>query len=1053
MNSKILKTENKEGVNLGTIKAMGGENIDSLVPRQEGGEFTPLRNLSVGVLKEIANELRAKRAVEHNMLNKVIIKEQIIAINNLIAFKINERSKSMIKTENQSYEVVQKGDKMKRINISKKEDGEYDIWFNQDVKFHKNGELLGIDKVALHNGGKLAIKINGEFVPTNTLNGVEDVGHFLEVLGEVEEVAVLLPTGINKNLRPEPIERVRRRVYSIKDDCDNELTREFVFNKYKGPKTHFDILKTYNQEGHYYEIQQNCLGMNFIGFEPNHIIVVGTEPRLQAIDKQFKRMNEEKGFFYNKTGQKLRPFNKNFVGRVSQDKYFSKEGDISHCLTLYGARTMVLEELAKSKKTLKAFRRGDTTPTIPEIIAGKVPKEMIELRRLSEDKTITINNLDYSLQKMLFKIDEKPNHHSNEEAQELIDIAHEQDGRQTIANIEHDLRFELRDLKSRTSTELFYLLRQVKEELFLESEEIYNKRTKRFKTINKYSKKEQALVNVLEGFKSSKEIEEHEGKGLTSDVNDLVTQEKTWNDRSYKHNKNMYSLKLGLLIRNQDPQNMKDLRIQKFPASIYKGDIEYVREQDEADRMLICTKEAEDFFGNKVETYEEVVKTIGDYQIKYVKALTEAGFLNRGGSRFTYLFSTTSPSYRDVPEEEYTHVTAQIVREWKAFLHYIHEGIQQEFEADCYIEALEEVKGFLRASKDNYFHTSFTETTTVNIVKEWKEFLSPNKKDEDRKGLRIRNTYKSNSDRNLTKFSDFEESFNKPQIVQGPSLPFSYVPTRATNTPKYGVFKPSPLFKGLSQRIKEAYTPSGKTHIPFPMNKEYKHKEYITYGKEINHMVFNPFYKKNLGKNSMRRRDNSSPYTILEEKDGVYKILMNNKTLYAKGNIKALDGKTISMAGTRKPSKETKDFIKRAVEQCVEAKFATVSGLALGCDTIAHQATIDKNGVTIAVLPSGFNHILPKTNQKLAKDILDKNGLLISEYSPDTKYQGKQVYSERNEILVSLSNSIVIFEAGNGTMNSFKHAKRMNKNIFVQACDSYHNKKIIDNGDGDILLI
>ena len=1051
MNSKILKTENKEGINLGTIKAMGGENIDSLVPRQEGGEFTPLRNLSIGVLKEIASELRAKRAVEHNMLNKVVIKEQIIAINNLIAFKVNERSKSMIKTENQSYEVVQKGDKMnKRINISEKEDGEDDIWFNQDVKFHKNGELLGIDKVALHNGGKLAIKMNGEFVPTNTLNGVEDIGHFLEVLGQVEEVAVLLPTGINKNVRPVPIERIRRRVYSIKDDCDNELTREFVFNKYKGPKTHFDILEVYNKEGHYYEVQQNCLGMNFIGFEPNHIVVVGTEQRLQAIDKDFKRMNEEKGFFYNKSGQKLRPFDKNFIGRVSQDKYFSKEGDISHCFTLYDARTIVLEEITKTKKTLKAFRRGDTTPTIPEIIAGKVPQEMIELRRLSEDKTIRINNLDYSLQKMLYKIDEKPNNHSNEEAQELIELANEQDGRQTIANIEHDLRFELRDLKSRTSTELFYLLRQVKEELFLESEEIYNERTERFKIINKYSKKEQALVNVLEGFKSSKEIEEHEGKGLTSDVNDLVIQEKTWNDRSYKHNKNMYSLKLGLLIRNQDPQNMKDLRIQEFKPSIYKGDLEYVKEQDEADRMLICTKEAEDFFGNKVETYEEV--TIGNN--RYVKALTEKGFLNRGGSRFTYLFSSNiSIPFRDVPEEEYTHVTPKIVREWRAFLHYIHEGIQQEFEADCYIEALEEVKGFLRASKDNYFHTSLTETTSVKIVKEWKEFLNPSKKDENKKGLRIRNIYKSNSDRNLTKFSDFEESFNRPQRVQGPSLPSSYVLTRATNTPDYGVFKPSPLFKGLSQRIKEDYTPSEKTHIPFPRSKEYKYKEYITYGKEINHMVFNPFYKKNLGKNSMRRRDNSSPYIILEEKDEVYKIFMNGKTLYAKGNLQALNGKTISMAGTRKPSKETKDFIERTVEQCIEAKFATVSGLALGCDTIAHQSTIDKNGITIAVLPTGFNHITPKTNQKLAKDILDKNGLLISEYSPDTKYQGKEVYSERNEILVALSNSIVIFEAGNGTMNSFNHAKKMGKTIFVQPCDNYHNKKIINNGDGDILLI
>ena len=36
-----------------------------------------------------------------------------------------------------------------------------------------------------------------------------------------------------------------------------------------------------------------------------------------------------------------------------------------------------------------------------------------------------------------------------------------------------------------------------------------------------------------------------------------------------------------------------------------------------------------------------------------------------------------------------------------------------------------------------------------------------------------------------------------------------------------------------------------------------------------------------------------------------------------------------------------------------------VSGLALGCDKIAHQTTLDENKTTIAVLPSGIDVITP----------------------------------------------------------------------------------------------
>ena len=56
-----------------------------------------------------------------------------------------------------------------------------------------------------------------------------------------------------------------------------------------------------------------------------------------------------------------------------------------------------------------------------------------------------------------------------------------------------------------------------------------------------------------------------------------------------------------------------------------------------------------------------------------------------------------------------------------------------------------------------------------------------------------------------------------------------------------------------------------------------------------------------------------------------------------------------------------------------------VSGLALGCDSSAHQGCIDANGKTIAVVASGLNIVHPKANESLQKEIINKGGLIISE--------------------------------------------------------------------------
>ncbi|MCR8700052.1 hypothetical protein CYJ41_04035 [Campylobacter ureolyticus] len=66
-----------------------------------------------------------------------------------------------------------------------------------------------------------------------------------------------------------------------------------------------------------------------------------------------------------------------------------------------------------------------------------------------------------------------------------------------------------------------------------------------------------------------------------------------------------------------------------------------------------------------------------------------------------------------------------------------------------------------------------------------------------------------------------------------------------------------------------------------------------------------------------------------------------------------------------------------------------LSGLANGCDSIAHKTTLERGGVTATFLPSSLKNILSKENIQLAKDIVINGGLLISEYFENIEISNK----------------------------------------------------------------
>ena len=153
--------------------------------------------------------------------------------------------------------------------------------------------------------------------------------------------------------------------------------------------------------------------------------------------------------------------------------------------------------------------------------------------------------------------------------------------------------------------------------------------------------------------------------------------------------------------------------------------------------------------------------------------------------------------------------------------------------------------------------------------------------------------------------------------------------------------------------------------------------------------------------------------------------------LYYVGNISLLKTKCVSVIGTRKPTDAFIEKGKEAVKRLTEANYTIVSGLALGCDTIAHTECLENKGKTIAILPSSLDNIMPPSNKELANRIVENEGLLISEYPYNTPYN-KYAYAVRDRLQAYLSDSILVIESTDkgGTMIAVERALEEKKKVF-----------------------
>jgi len=142
--------------------------------------------------------------------------------------------------------------------------------------------------------------------------------------------------------------------------------------------------------------------------------------------------------------------------------------------------------------------------------------------------------------------------------------------------------------------------------------------------------------------------------------------------------------------------------------------------------------------------------------------------------------------------------------------------------------------------------------------------------------------------------------------------------------------------------------------------------------------------------------------------------------LFVKGDTANFDEyKNIAIIGTREPTEYGEKCGEAISRQFADNGFIVTSGLAKGCDTVAHRGCVEASGRTIAVLGHGLHMVYPAKNKELAAKIIDTGGCLLSEYEYGVNPR-PNFFVERDRLQSALALGVFVIETGikGGTMHA-----------------------------------
>lgn len=154
--------------------------------------------------------------------------------------------------------------------------------------------------------------------------------------------------------------------------------------------------------------------------------------------------------------------------------------------------------------------------------------------------------------------------------------------------------------------------------------------------------------------------------------------------------------------------------------------------------------------------------------------------------------------------------------------------------------------------------------------------------------------------------------------------------------------------------------------------------------------------------------------------------------LFVRGELAEADNRAVAVVGTRQASPEGIGQARRLAGELAREGVTVLSGLALGIDGAAHEATLDAGGRTVAVMGTGITRIYPSEHEALAQRIVESGGALVSQFwpaGPPAKYS----FPMRNVVMSGMAIGTVVIEAGrtSGAKMQARLALNHGKRVFL----------------------
>lgn len=167
---------------------------------------------------------------------------------------------------------------------------------------------------------------------------------------------------------------------------------------------------------------------------------------------------------------------------------------------------------------------------------------------------------------------------------------------------------------------------------------------------------------------------------------------------------------------------------------------------------------------------------------------------------------------------------------------------------------------------------------------------------------------------------------------------------------------------------------------------------------------------------------------------GLREIPQPPTQLYLRGTLPSPNLKLLTVVGSRKYTTYGKQVVDHLIGGLSDFPIAIISGLALGIDSLAHEAALRAKLYTCAIPGSGVDDsvLYPVRHRPLARKILESGGGLLSEFEP-TFRATKWSFAQRDRIMAGISHATLLIEAGekSGTLITARMATDYNRELLV----------------------